>query len=327
MKLILFSTLLFLSYSISLYFNAEEEPLEDFEQSEVFTKTEEPVATAPPKPVKSFSKVEAPKKRPKKLPTSENVISRPMAPETREPHTPITDQEGGIFPENVVVDGDFIVAYGDLIVGDARFIEDYKNGDKELKVPKPQLWPNGVVPIKTEGITDQQKEILKSIFERLSNNANLTFPEYNPSKHGNAYALFKKGDNHCYAQVGYTGSINTVSLSEGCGWKEVFHEVMHVLGFFHEQNRFDRDDFLQVIWENIDEKNWPQFEKFHESSFPDSFKNGTSPFSYNTIMLYSPNAFSNSTDYSMVTIDGAPYMTPDGVTDEDFERIQQLYGM
>lgn len=30
------------------------------------------------------------------------------------------------------------------------------------------------------------------------------------------------------------------------------HELFHVLGLFHEQCRPDRDDFIKVMWENID---------------------------------------------------------------------------
>ena len=48
------------------------------------------------------------------------------------------------------------------------------------------------------------------------------------------------------------GSIDEVSISNGCGRHgTIWHELMHSLGFVHEQARTDRDTYVEILWDNI----------------------------------------------------------------------------
>ena len=57
----------------------------------------------------------------------------------------------------------------------------------------------------------------------------------------------------CYSKVGkQQAKEQVVSLDDGCIHRgTIMHELMHVVGFWHEQSRTDRDDFVIILVNNI----------------------------------------------------------------------------
>ena len=59
----------------------------------------------------------------------------------------------------------------------------------------------------------------------------------------------------CWSNIGREYNVpgaQELSIGEGCNTKGIItHELMHALGFWHEQSRTDRDDYIAVLWENI----------------------------------------------------------------------------
>lgn len=68
------------------------------------------------------------------------------------------------------------------------------------------------------------------------------------------YVYFTSGNTGCWSSVGRIGGRQEINLqSPGCLTKKgtVIHEMMHALGFLHEQNRWERDKHVIVNYGNI----------------------------------------------------------------------------
>lgn len=99
------------------------------------------------------------------------------------------------------------------------------------------------------------------------------------------------------------------------------HEMMHALGFFHEQARPDRDDHIVVNWDNIETGKYVNFQKSFEIN-----PNG-SPYDYQSIMHYSSFAFAvNRSIPTITTTDGRTNVGQSTtMTPTDIEQIRAFY--
>ncbi|KAG9334617.1 hypothetical protein JZ751_007440 [Albula glossodonta] len=106
-------------------------------------------------------------------------------------------------------------------------------------------------------------------------------------------------DAGCFSYVGNNmigGQI--LSIGQGCGTVGIVeHEFLHALGFWHEQSRYDRDDYVTILLENIEEGREYNFQKVLKN---ESTTQGT-PYDYDSLMHYGPNAFSNGNGPTIIT--------------------------
>ncbi|XP_054166473.1 astacin-like metalloprotease toxin 5 isoform X2 [Oppia nitens] len=148
------------------------------------------------------------------------------------------------------------------------------------------LWPNREIPYIIDPSLDKQKSLILEAMDQFRQHTCVRFRERKSTD--TDYVRIFKGVG-CYASIGKDDdNPEIISLGEGCYFPgTIVHELMHTVGYYHEQNRSDRDDFLVINWENIDEHYKDEFTKLKE------WENKIlTPFDYNSIMLYGPHSFS-----------------------------------
>jgi len=218
-----------------------------------------------------------------------------------------------------VINGRAIVE-GDIDIGPA---EEIPKGGASYAPPvipafvngKPTRWPNNTVPYTIDPALNgtQRVKIDAAIAEWRTKTA-VRFEKIDWStRDWRRYDYVKftdKKDNACVSNtVGKkqkdskhesveNENINTVNIS-GCELPgNIVHEIGHVVGLFHEQSRNDRDQYVTVLWSNIEDaagtdrdSNRRQFCKaFHYggSEIP-----GTA-YDYESIMHYGVYGFGKS---------------------------------
>jgi hypothetical protein len=228
------------------------------------------------------------------------------------------DAEGNRFVEQVVKVGKHLVYHGDVLLGDLEDLPRLTK-NKVIKVGQSRKWPNGKIPYVIDDNVAQADMVLDAI-EYLNT---FTHLKITPREEEEDFVLLTRGEVDCYSYAGRIGGMQEIFLHPRCGVREILHEWMHTIGFLHEQNREDRDQFVEILWDNIAEVNHAQFKKLPN----DYMRVVGRPFDYQSIMMYSSATFSQSPgEPSLLTVHGE-YLPPSQnlLSDEDIARVNSAY--
>ncbi|XP_041845375.1 high choriolytic enzyme 1-like isoform X2 [Melanotaenia boesemani] len=136
------------------------------------------------------------------------------------------------------------------------------------------------------------------------------------------YLYFFSG-NGCWSYLGRQGGNQSVSLRKnGCLYQStVQHEVLHALGFHHEQVRSDRDQYIQILPQNIEPGQEPNFEKVKTNNL-------RTPYDFNSVMHYDKYAFSKNGQPTIVAKSNPNlnFGTARQMSANDIARVNRLYG-
>jgi hypothetical protein len=223
---------------------------------------------------------------------------------------------------------------GDMIFPDGF---DPKDSSRGVAIFGNMKWPNGVIPYDISAIsnaqdrkkiTDAMQTLMFAVGTPIANSEQRTACIYFRPRQAADKAYFKiQYGNGCSAHVGHVAPYqSTMTLQQnGCfSTGTIQHELMHVIGFYHEQSRPDRDQFLQINLQNVRSDMAHNFNKYAWGS---TVLNQGSNYDYASVMHYETNAFSMNGKPTMiprqtgVTIGRAEKLSP-----TDIAEVRHFYG-
>lgn len=140
------------------------------------------------------------------------------------------------------------------------------------------------------------------------------------------YISIQSANTGCWSSVGRVRGGQIVNLqSPGCVRKigTVIHELLHAIGFLHEQNREDRDNYVKINKNNI--------KKEYEGNFDKAKRGETNAFGvgydYGSVLHYSTTSFSKN---GQPTIEAKKQTTQkmgqrEGFSKKDIEKVNKMY--
>ncbi|XP_057209244.1 meprin A subunit alpha [Triplophysa rosa] len=199
------------------------------------------------------------------------------------------------------------------IVGDPR---------RNAILDETKRWIFPIPYILTDSLDLNAKGVILQTFEMYRLKSCVDFKPYEGES---TYISFTKLDG-CWSFVGDLKTGQNVSIGERCDTKAIVeHELLHALGFYHEQSRSDRDDYVKIWWDQIIPGKEHNFNKYEDDFITDL----NTPYDYESIMHYRPLSFNKEPDIPTITTTIPSFNNVIGqrldFSTLDLERLNRMY--
>merc|ERR1711971_482759 len=190
-------------------------------------------------------------------------------------------------------------------------------------------WPEGVLNYElSSAVSSEHKALIRRTLAQLETKLDscIKFREVNVG-----FRVIVVDNKDCSSAAGYRNggsSYQELSLSaNGCmSPSTIEHEFLHALGVFHTQQRTERDGYIKINWDNIQEGFAFAFSKLSDTEV-DEFD---LPYDFDSVMHYEQFAYSKNHG-KLRTIETLDPSKQDiigkakGVSDGDIMLVKRMY--
>ncbi|KAG5271996.1 hypothetical protein AALO_G00160500 [Alosa alosa] len=161
-----------------------------------------------------------------------------------------------------------------------------KAGRQRAATARPErVWPDAVIPYVISGnFSGSQRAIFKQAMRHWEKHTCVAFIERSTEE---SYIVFTYLP--CAARTWGSGGPQAISIGKNCDkFGIVVHELGHVIGFWHEHTRPDRDEHVAIFRDNIQQGQEYNFLKME----PGEVDSLGETYDFDSIMHYARNTFS-----------------------------------
>lgn len=178
-------------------------------------------------------------------------------------------------------------------------------------------------------LTASERNVLRSAIQHIESRTNVRFynatgqPTVDPT-YGFAYPYVNVQNNSESAfvsnsYVGRIGGRQNLNIGSACGVGVVVHELCHACAMYHEHCRYDRDNYITVYTNNVEDDALSDVRKITSNYYT------RGAFDFNSIMIYGSYTFSKNGQPTMLKKDGSTFYQNDVLSDLDRAWLNYFY--
>ncbi|CAD6233437.1 GSCOCG00007193001-RA-CDS [Cotesia congregata] len=153
-----------------------------------------------------------------------------------------------------------------------------------------KLWDHGIIPYEIDYVfSETQRKTIKQAIREWERSTCIKFVKRNRKIKTNYLKFTRLNCGCCFAQSSSSKYLKFISISNNCDSLVVLlHELGHAIGFDHEHKRPDRDEYVQIIHQNILADKLTEFDKLA----PNLVNTFNQTYDYYSVMHYPGDSYS-----------------------------------